>query len=87
MTMTPMMKRYTELKAILPKTTLLFFRLGDFYEAFFDDAATAAKTLGLSLTKRCGTPMCGFPYHAKSSITDQLCKAGFSIALAEIKPD
>ena len=66
--MTPMMKQYLVLKETY-KDCLLFFRLGDFYEMFFDDALTASRELGITLTGRdCGmeerAPMCGVPHHA-----------------------
>ena len=66
--MTPMMKQYLEIKKQYPDA-ILFFRLGDFYEMFFDDAKTASKELELTLTgKSCGlderAPMCGVPFHS-----------------------
>lgn len=66
--LSPMMKRYFQIKDNYPDC-LLFFRLGDFYEMFFDDAVTASRVLDLTLTGRdCGleerAPMCGVPYHA-----------------------
>ena len=66
-TLTPMMKQYLEVKASNPQA-LLFFRLGDFYELFFDDAVKAAELLQITLTSRAKgaerIPMCGVPYHA-----------------------
>ena len=84
---TPMMKQYLEIKS-RAKEALLFFRLGDFYELFFDDAKTASKALGLTLTGRDGgfserVPMCGVPHHASSTYIKRLIDQGFSIALAE----
>ena len=63
-TLTPMMQQYQRLRASVPADTLLFFRLGDFYEMFFDDAKDASALLNVALTKRNGVPMCGVPYHA-----------------------
>ena len=61
---TPMMRQYQGLRAQVPKDAFLFFRLGDFYELFFEDAMEGAKLLNLTLTKRNSIPMCGLPYHA-----------------------
>ena len=63
-TLTPMMKQYLRLKKEMPEDVILFFRLGDFYEMFFDDAKSASAILDISLTKRNNIPMCGIPYHA-----------------------
>ena len=62
--LTPMMQQYQRLRASVPADTLLLFRLGDFYELFFEDAKIASGLLNLALTKRNGVPMCGMPYHA-----------------------
>jgi DNA mismatch repair protein MutS len=62
---------------------VLFFRLGDFYEAFEGDAILVSKALDLTLTKRQGTPMCGIPWHASETYIDRLLVKGFSIAIAE----
>ncbi|HEY2122220.1 MAG TPA: hypothetical protein VGH07_01375, partial [Chthoniobacterales bacterium] len=64
MSATPMMQQYQSIRRSLPQGTLLLFRLGDFYELFFDDAKTAAPVLNVALTKRNGMPMCGVPFHA-----------------------
>ena len=68
--LTPMMEQYQATKALHPDE-ILFFRLGDFYEMFFDDARLVSKGLGLTLTSRSGdmarAPMCGVPYHAAES--------------------
>ncbi len=80
---TPMMQQYLELRATLPENTVLFFRLGDFYELFFEDAVVAAEILGISLTKRHETPMCGVPYHAAANYLPKLVKAGKRVAIAE----
>ena len=83
---TPMMQQYLSAKAAHPGE-LLFFRLGDFYEMFFDDAKVAAKELGLTLTSRSGdldkSPMCGVPYHAADTYIARLVAKGFKVAIAE----
>ncbi|MBI2498577.1 MAG: hypothetical protein HYV75_11880, partial [Opitutae bacterium] len=61
--LTPMMQQYFEVKRGLPANTLLLFRLGDFYEMFFEDAEIGARLLGITLTKRQTTPMAGIPHH------------------------
>ena len=61
--LTPMMTQYRRIKSELPKDALLLFRLGDFYEMFFEDAQTGAQLLNLALTARNGVPMCGLPHH------------------------
>ena len=61
--LTPMMQQYQRLRKSIPPDTLLLFRLGDFYEMFFDDAKEASALLNVALTKRNGVPMCGVPYH------------------------
>ncbi len=85
--LSPMMKRYFEIKSNY-QDCLLFFRLGDFYEMFFDDAVTASRTLDLTLTGRdCGleerAPMCGVPYHAVDGYIRKLIEAGFRVAICE----
>ncbi len=85
--MTPMMRQYLELKEKY-SDCLLFFRLGDFYEMFFDDAKTASKELDLYLTGRdCGlserAPMCGVPYHAVDSYIAKLIEKGYKVAVCE----
>ncbi len=89
--LTPMMKQYLDLKRI-HKEEILFFRLGDFYEMFFDDAKTAARVLHLTLTARSGgnnqkVPMAGIPFHAADNYIAKLVKAGFSIAICEQTED
>ena len=85
-TLTPMMKQYLEVKAQVPDA-LLFFRLGDFYELFFDDAIKAAELLQITLTSRAkGTdriPMCGVPYHAVRRYVARLVEHGLKVALCE----
>ncbi len=81
--LTPMMEQYQKIRASLPPQTLLFFRLGDFYEMFFEDAIEAASILNVALTKRHTTPMCGVPYHAAENYIGKLIKAGKRIAICE----
>lgn len=78
-----MMARYQSIKSELPTGSLLLFRLGDFYEAFFGDAKTVSETLKLSLTSRREVPMCGFPFHAHKPYVEQLLKAGHKVALMD----
>lgn len=81
--LTPMMKQYLELKKKY-SGEILFFRLGDFYEMFFDDAHTASKILDIALTSRQNdVPMCGIPYHAAESYIARLIKAGHRVAICE----
>jgi DNA mismatch repair protein MutS len=65
------------------KDALLFFRLGDFYEAFHDDAVTIAKEINLTLTKRHDVPMCGVPFHSAEGYIDKLVAKGYKVAIAE----
>lgn len=78
-----MMKQYMSLKGSLPKDTLLAFRLGDFYEMFFEDATTAAPLLNVALTKRNNIPMAGFPHHSAQQYISMLVAAGKQVAVAE----
>ena len=85
--MSPMMKQYLEIKAQNPDA-LLFFRLGDFYELFFDDAKLVSKELDLTLTgKICGmeerAPMCGVPFHSYESYAARLVEKGYKVAICE----
>ena len=80
---TPMMQQYFEVKRGLPPDTLLLFRLGDFYEMFFDDAVTASRLLGLTLTKRQDSPMAGIPFHAADSYVGKLLAAGRKVAFCD----
>ena len=85
--LSPMMQQYFEIKERY-KDTILFFRLGDFYEMFYEDAITCSKELELTLTgKDCGqeerAPMCGVPYHAASQYIDKLLEKGYKIAVCE----
>jgi DNA mismatch repair protein MutS len=81
--LTPMMRQYFEVKRGLPKDTLLLFRLGDFYELFFDDALTASRLLGLTLTKRQEHPMAGLPHHAADGYIGKLLAAGKKVAVCD----
>ncbi|MBL9116798.1 MAG: DNA mismatch repair protein MutS [Verrucomicrobiaceae bacterium] len=85
--MTPMMKQYTAMRRELPEDVLLFFRLGDFYELFFEDAKTAAPLLNVALTKRGGIPMCGVPHHASQGYIAKLVTHGKRVAIAEQRGD
>ena len=76
------MQQYQALKNAYPHA-LLFFRLGDFYELFFDDAKAASATLGLTLTARQGVPMCGVPHHSSSGYIGRLLAAGHKVAICE----
>ena len=80
---TPMMAQYWKIRRELPEDTILFFRLGDFYEMFFDDAKTAADILDITLTKRHNTPMCGIPYHSAAGYLERLVRAGKKVAICE----
>ena len=85
--MTPMMAQYLEIKSQYPDA-LLFYRMGDFYELFFDDAITAAKVLDIALTKRgkhndTDIPMCGVPHHSSENYLLTLIKSGHKVAVCE----
>ena len=89
--LSPMMQKYFETKDQYPGC-ILFYRLGDFYEMFFDDAITASKALEITLTgKECGleerAPMCGVPFHAADNYIDRLVKKGYRVAIAEQMED
>ncbi len=84
---TPLMRQYAAIKKEHPNA-LLFFRLGDFYELFFDDAVLAARELQITLTSRnkekgVNIPMCGVPYHAAESYISKLIRRGFRVAVCE----
>ena len=81
--LTPMMAQYRRIKGELPKDALLLFRLGDFYEMFFEDAQTGAQLLNLALTARNGVPMCGLPHHASGTYIGRLLKAGRKVAICD----
>ena len=89
--LTPMMRQYMETKKEYPDC-ILFYRLGDFYEMFFDDALTASKELEITLTgKNCGleerAPMCGVPYHAVDGYLNRLVSKGYKVAICEQMED
>jgi len=81
--LTPMMEQYFEVKRGLPEGTLLLFRLGDFFELFYEDAVIASRLLGITLTKRQDYPMAGLPYHAADSYVTKLLAAGRKVALCD----
>src|SRR5438128_2637399 len=81
--LTPMMQQYRRLRSSIPADTLLLFRLGDFYELFFEDAKEASGLLNVALTKRNGVPMCGVPYHAAQNYMAKLIKAGRRVAICD----
>jgi len=81
--LTPMMQQYRRLRGSIPVDTLLLFRLGDFYELFFEDAKEAAALLNVALTKRNGVPMGGGPYHAAQNYIAKLIKAGRRVAICD----
>ena len=89
--LTPMMQQYMETKMEYPDC-ILFYRLGDFYEMFFDDAITASRELEITLTgKNCGleerAPMCGVPYHAVDGYLNRLVSKGYKVAICEQMED
>ncbi len=91
MALSPMMQQYLRIHEQVPDC-LLFFRLGDFYELFFDDAKTASRELELTLTgKDCGleerAPMCGVPYHAVNVYLERLIEKGYKVAICEQMED
>src|SRR5258706_887786 len=88
---TPLMRQYAAVKKEHP-TALLCFRLGDFYELFFDDAIVASKELQITLTSRnkekgIAVPMCGVPYHAAEGYIGKLIRKGFKVAICEQMED
>ena len=84
--LTPMMKQYLDIKAKY-KDAILLFRLGDFYEAFFDDAVTVSKVLNIVLTKRQDSPMAGIPYHALDNYLKKLVENGYKVAICDQMED
>ncbi|MGE5390848.1 MAG: DNA mismatch repair protein MutS, partial [Deltaproteobacteria bacterium] len=83
---TPMLQQYLQIKSEYPDT-ILFFRLGDFYEMFFEDARIGSRELEIVLTARDGgeekVPMCGIPYHAVDNYLAKLVTRGFKVAICE----
>ena len=86
--MTPMMRQYLDVKKNYPDS-ILFFRMGDFYEMFLDDAILASRELEIALTSRSKgedgekNPMCGVPYHAADAYIDKLIAKGYKVAICE----
>ena len=85
--LTPMMQQYRSAKAEIPADAILLFRLGDFYEMFFEDAVKASSIMELTLTKRQGYPMCGFPWHQLDAQLPRLLNAGVKVAIADQMED
>jgi DNA mismatch repair protein MutS len=85
--LTPMMAQYRRIKHELPPDALLLFRLGDFYEMFFEDATSGAQILNVALTKRGSAPMCGIPFHAAHGYIAKLLKAGRKVAICDQMED
>ena len=88
MSLTPMLQQYQTIRKTLARDTILFFRLGDFYEMFFEDAKTASAILDITLTGRDGgqdsrIPMCGVPYHAAQGYINRLTRAGLKVAVCD----
>src|ERR1700676_2157643 len=88
---TPLMRQYAAVKKDHP-TALLFFRLGDFYELFFDDAIVASRELQITLTSRnkekgIAVPMCGVPHHAAEGYIGKLIRKGYKVAICEQMED
>ena len=81
--LTPMMRQYRQIKSELADDVILFFRMGDFYEMFFEDAKKAAPVLDIALTRRNGIPMCGVPYHALDAYLARMMRAGCKVAICE----
>ena len=81
--LTPMMAQYRRIKGELPKDALLLFRLGDFYEMFFEDAQAGAQLLNVALTKRGVIPMCGIPFHAANGYIARILRAGRKVAICD----
>src|SRR5258706_2991853 len=81
--LTPMMAQYRRIKSELPRDALLLFRLGDFYELFFEDAQAGAEILNVTLTKRGVIPMCGIPYHSANMYIGRILKAGRKVAICD----
>jgi DNA mismatch repair protein MutS len=81
--LTPMMQQYSKIRKSLPRKTLLFFRLGDFYELFNEDAEIGAKLLGITLTHRGKIPMAGIPYHVSANYINKILGCGYKIAICD----
>src|SRR6185503_8525175 len=85
--LTPMMAQYRRIKSELPRDALLLFRLGDFYELFFEDAQQGAQILNVALTKRGQIPMCGIPFHAAGGYIARILRAGRKVAICDQMED
>lgn len=85
--LTPMMRQYQRIKSEISDDVLLMFRLGDFYEMFLEDAQIASPILGVALTHRAGSPMCGIPYHALDAYLAKLIRANKKIAICDQMED
>jgi DNA mismatch repair protein MutS len=81
--LTPMMQQYRRMRQEVPPDALMFFRLGDFFELFFEDAKEASALLDLTLTQRHGTPMCGIPFHTSEGYIARLIKLGKRVAICD----
>jgi DNA mismatch repair protein MutS len=81
--LTPMMAQYRRIKGELPQDALLLFRLGDFYEMFFEDAQEGSRILNVALTKRGVVPMCGIPHHAANGYIARILRAGRKVAICD----
>ncbi len=77
------MRQYLQVKQELPDDAILLFRMGDFYELFFDDAVKGSELMGITLTKRAGVPMAGIPYHALKNYLPKIIEQGVKVAIAE----
>ena len=90
--LSPLMQQYLSIKENYKDNTIVFFRVGDFYEMFFDDAKTASRELELTLTgKECGlserAPMCGVPFHSYETYAARLIAKGYKVAICEQTED
>ena len=80
----PIMRQHLAIKREIPLGAILLFRMGDFYEMFGEDAKISSPICGLCLTRRCDTPMCGFPCHSIDTYLAKFIRRGKSVALAEM---
>lgn len=85
--LTPMQRQYLAIRRELPADMILFYRLGDFYEMFFEDAKRASSVLGVALTQRGGIPLCGVPFHAVEGYLAKAIRAGIKVAICEQTED
>ena len=85
--LTPAMRQYMQAKKEVSEDTILLFRMGDFYELFFEDAKRAAPLMDIVLTQRAGVPMCGVPYHALRTYVSRMLEGGVKVAIAEQMED